>query len=470
MKYSIYLIGLSLLFACSQPGQLRINFTGDVILDRGVADQLAIYGDSMVSNTMKPFLDGDFNLINLETVLTTKAYDSLKRGYRFKQDPKIATDLLAGGVTHASVANNHSFDFDSLGFLATISTLNANGISAIGNGCDPIIVSKRTQEIGILAVSLTSNNSHLCLKSAERVLDRVDEFKADHNEIPLIIYIHWGLEYQQKPEKWQVDLAHRFIDHGVDAVIGHHPHVFQNIDYYKGKPIVYSLGNFLADAYLPNTTQGVMASIECKNSILSLSLTPVDLSSYFPARMNMTKQIQLMLHNLKFSNKVCFYNTGSGWNVQQIEDTNFEEKDAMWLFHVDNQYGIMLSTLSNGLHRLTLMKDGVSQKSMMIHGKLSEIEIADITNDGNQEILLGITKKVNFDPVDKKRLNVFRIEDDGIQTVWLGTKFLRDLRSFSVFMKDQINYLQTSEADSTGRSFGVTYIWDEFGFALSSKN
>jgi hypothetical protein len=468
MRNFIILNLLFLCLACHQKEEpLTITLSGDVILDRGVADELRIYGDSMLEHSLHPFLSSDFNIINLETVLTI-AHQPTKEGFAFRSDPSIAETLQKGNVTHASVANNHSYDYDSIGFAHTLSALNSKGIVNLGAKCEPTLLSKGDQSVAIVAASFTSNNDHLSINDAHELLVVVKAFAAKNPEIPLILYLHWGLEYQLAPDERQTDMAHMLIDHGADMIIGHHPHVFQGVEYYNGKPVVYSLGNFVADAYLPNTTKGMIARIRIIEQTPQLSFVPIDLSAYLPVKMSLSDQEKYMLNNMKCNDLMCYYNDGNEWFVKEMEDVDFSEESTEWLFHYENEYQIVIKPLFADGHKLTLFKNGFPQKSLLLNGELSEITIGDINNDDVQEILLGITKKVNFDQRIRKRLNIFKVENDGIQVVWLGTHFLYDLQSFSITQEGNMNYLQTLEKDTLNNKIKGIYEWDEFGFALKT--
>ncbi|MFY0652294.1 MAG: CapA family protein [Cyclobacteriaceae bacterium] len=465
MRFFILIFSISLL-SCEVNEPLSITFTGDVILDRGVSDETAIHGDTLLSNSIRPFLNTDFNIINLETVLTSNTESN--KQYAFRYDPGISTYLQRAQVSHASVANNHSYDYGMTGFEETIFSLSNNKIASLGSSCNVDILSKHGLSVGVLAASLTSDNDHLCIRNKDKLQETVISFIKKNPDVPLIVYVHWGLEYQRNPEAWQVDFAHRLVDLGVAMIIGHHPHVFQNIEYYKDKAIVYSLGNFVADAYLPNTTKGAIANVSLYDSELKLSIKPVELESYFPKDLSYKEQIVFLMENLKYSNQMCYYRSEDQWFIKNVSDVNFEEKASEWLFHVRDEDQVSIKKMSNGSHRFSYLKSGELQKSIAIHGEISEIEIDDVNNDHEPEILLGITKKVNFDRRERKRLNIFKIESNGIKVVWLGTKFLHDLQSYQVVESDHLHYLQTVEKDSLNQTHRAIYQWDEFGFALKT--
>jgi hypothetical protein len=93
---------------------------------------------------------------------------------------------------------------------------------------------------------------------------------------------------------------------------------------------------------------------------------------------------------------------------------------------------------------------------------------ADIDNDGKEDILLKVRKKVIFDPNFKNRLNIYSFHNENLQALWLGTKFLYDLISFNVYRSNGNNYLTTVEADASGNLYNGIYVWDHFGFALNN--
>lgn len=105
-----------------------------------------------------------------------------------------------------------------------------------------------------------------------------------------------------------------------------------------------------------------------------------------------------------------------------------------------------------------------------LHGELSELQITDINNDREKDVLIGIAKKVNFDRQVKNRINIFSYQDSILYPLWLGTKFIYDVKSFNILDMGGINHLSTEEIDSSGIKHQGIYEWDEFGFALVKMN
>jgi hypothetical protein len=155
-----------------------------------------------------------------------------------------------------------------------------------------------------------------------------------------------------------------------------------------------------------------------------------------------------------------------GWMIKSIENVNFQEKTTLWLF-AENGKTAVIKKLQSGTHLLTLYNQTDTSNTVSLYGRLSEIEISDINNDGITDVLLGISKKVYFDPVVKKRINIYTYQNQNLQPLWLGTKFIHDIESFYVKRTNNSNFLITFEIDNKGNRYQGTYKWDHFGFALS---
>jgi hypothetical protein len=468
----MFLKHLVLLFfilnSCQKTNQtLEITFTGDVILDRGVADEIQIHGDTTLVNSIKRFSAKDLLIINLEGTLGMM--DSIQNdSFNFNSPSEFAILLKNAGVTFASVSNNHAFDNGLQGFEQTIQNLKKGGIGVLGEGCNVTIISNKKNKIGVLSASLTSHNKSYCLNTKEKIFEAIHDFNQLNPEIPLVLYLHWGLELQPKVEKWQKIFARNAVEKGADLIIGHHPHVIQNMEYIEDVPVFYSIGNFIADAYLPETDKGLLVNVVLNKNIFQINLIPVILENYFPNKVDLKTQLEIFRNLLKYSENVCIYKLKNEWKIKPTRELNFEEGSDLWLFSKKNTVAIIKKIREKSF---VLYASQSKQKTNFInlHGMLSEAEIADINNDGNPDILIGISKKVHFDPKENKRLNIFTIENNKIKTLWLGTKFLGKLVNFETIEIDGLNYLKTTEADENGNHHTRIYEWDSFGFALKME-
>lgn len=200
----------------------------------------------------------DIMMLNNEFAYSTRGIEEQNKSYTFRADPKRVDILKEMGVDIVSLANNHALDFGMDALLDTFSTLDNAGIAYIGAG--------ETMARAKAPVYFTVGDKTIAFVAASRVVFAMDWYatdtspgmigtydptlflesirEADANADFVIAYVHWGVEHNNYPEKYQKVFAKNYIDAGADAVIGCHPHVMQGLEFYQGKPIAYSLGNY----------------------------------------------------------------------------------------------------------------------------------------------------------------------------------------------------------------------------------
>lgn len=189
-------------------------------------------------NVQPVFAQDDLTIVNMEGTLTEETTREPKQ-FAFKGDAEYAKILTAGAVETANLANNHSFDYGKKSYEDTITALEAEGISSFGYERTAVMDIKGVK-VGLAGVYELAE--HIDCK--QDLLDNIASLKEQGAQI-IIVSFHWGQEKENVPnDVLQVELAHTAIDNGADLVLGHHPHVLQGIEEYKGKNIVYSLGNF----------------------------------------------------------------------------------------------------------------------------------------------------------------------------------------------------------------------------------
>ena len=188
-------------------------------------------------NVQPVFAQDDLTIVNMEGTLTEETTREPKQ-FAFKGDAEYAKILTAGAVEAANLANNHSFDYGKKSYEDTITALEAEGISSFGYERTAVMDIKGVK-VGLAGVYELAE--HIDCK--QDLLDNIASLKEQGAQI-IIVSFHWGQEKENVPNDVQVELAHTAIDNGADLVLGHHPHVLQGIGEYKGKNIVYSLGNF----------------------------------------------------------------------------------------------------------------------------------------------------------------------------------------------------------------------------------
>lgn len=184
------------------------------------------------------FKNDDFTTVNLETTLTNATQKAVKT-FRFKGDPSYAKILELGGIDAVNLANNHIHDYLDKGYKDTITSLEKQNIGYFGYD-HKYITTVNDTKIGALGYEGWSDTQEI----RSQVENDIKEPRAQGAQIILVHY-HWGSERHYVPDSSQQSLARFTIDSGADLILGHHPHVVQGIEEYKGKFIVYSLGNFM---------------------------------------------------------------------------------------------------------------------------------------------------------------------------------------------------------------------------------
>lgn len=195
-----------------------------------------------------PFTEGIRNLmrksknvcINLETTVGVGGA-KIPKAYNFQVPPYNLQYLKDCGVNITSVANNHSLDYGEQGFHQTKENLRKNEFHVIGGSEDNVCVVK-AKEITYCISSFFGYGGAMSACDESTILNNIQKYRSSCDVV--IVCLHWGEEYSAFPKPKQQQLARKLIDNGVDVIIGHHPHVPQGMEIYKGKLIFYSLGNF----------------------------------------------------------------------------------------------------------------------------------------------------------------------------------------------------------------------------------
>ena len=189
--------------------------------------------DYFFKNVRNLFEADDLTIVNLEGALTTVEKPK-KHGYTFKADPECVNILAGSSVELCNLANNHSMDYGAAGLKQTAEVLAQKGIGYCGF---TEAWSAEIKGVRVTALGFTKWDH-----TVEQVTEAVSQARQGCDL--LIVNMHWGWERQHQQCHDQMEMGRAAVDAGADLVIGTHPHVYQGIEKYKGKYIVYSLGNF----------------------------------------------------------------------------------------------------------------------------------------------------------------------------------------------------------------------------------
>ena len=228
------------------PVSLTISVVGDCTLGTDETfdydTSLNAYYDSngkdyFFQNVKSIFAADDLTIANFEGTLTDSDAREDKT-FAFKAPAEYAQILTSGSIEAVNTANNHSHDYGDQSYTDTLTALDNEGITHFGYD-DTAVMDIKGVKVGL--VGIYELNDHLGRE--QQLKDNIAKVKADGAELVIVIF-HWGNETETVPDTNQMTLGRLAIDEGADLVCGHHPHVLQGIETYKGKNIVYSLGNF----------------------------------------------------------------------------------------------------------------------------------------------------------------------------------------------------------------------------------
>ncbi|MBU2592785.1 MAG: CapA family protein [Patescibacteria group bacterium] len=235
--------------------KIVIAAVGDLGLGREVNWQIKTRQDPNFPflKTAEILKEANLAVANLESPLIKNCLPT-RTGMKFCASPELVEGLVFAGIDLVNLANNHTDDYGQEGFEQTLEALNDYRIGYFGSGT----IGRR--DIDGRRIAFLGFDDTVQPTEEEEVAGQTEKSKKESDLV--IVSFHWGVEYQKTPSQRQKELAHLAIDHGADLVIGHHPHVLQPIEYYQGKLILYSLGNFVFDQMWSRETRiGAIALI-----------------------------------------------------------------------------------------------------------------------------------------------------------------------------------------------------------------
>jgi poly-gamma-glutamate capsule biosynthesis protein CapA/YwtB (metallophosphatase superfamily) len=275
---------------------VSLLFAGDIMLSRSVGDLMKAKNDWLwpFSRIASVTASADLAFANLETTIST---GGAAHGctYCFRTDPRAVAGLLSAGFDVVSVANNHIWDFGLQAFTDTLGYLAVNDISAVGGGRTlaeartPVVRTVGDTRVAFLAYTdllpdeaqALDDRAGVNTWNEQRMIEDVARARAAADIV--VVSFHSGTEYETHHTAVQEKRYHSIIDAGADLVVGHHPHVVQEVEHYTNGWIAYSLGNFIFDQTFSDATQtAIMLNVKlADNKIVSVIPIPIVIGKDF---------------------------------------------------------------------------------------------------------------------------------------------------------------------------------------------
>lgn len=294
-----------------KPGRIELFFGGDSMAGRryfhmGLRDRPVLNHDTLdadldrLFDPMEPyFAPSDFTSLNLESVIaaSTPGEPAPKR-YKFFSPPELAKAMKRAGIDHVSLGNNHVADYRDIGLRTTLDAIEEAQLLTSGAGMNIAEAERATRvRIGGTPLALygfvgwrgdwTPNQTATETKAGAAwgtndVIDKVTRREIAAGYVPIMEY-HGNMEYMDRPSPLSLPRFRRAVDLGSPLVIGHHPHVTQGLEIYKGGLIAHSLGNFLFDQDHPHThsTYAIKVWLE-HGKFLRAEVIPIQMLDYRP--------------------------------------------------------------------------------------------------------------------------------------------------------------------------------------------
>jgi len=240
---------------------VSIAFVGDILLDDSPGRVVKTGGDPFAP--FAPILNAaDIRVGNLECVVATRGSAEPGKPFTFRAHPR-TLKVLARHFDAVALANNHSGDFGPLAFGQMLALLERHHLAYFGGGADlaqahtPLIIERQGLRIALLGYNeffprsfeADTDKPGIAWSEDEQVQLDIANARSRFRADIVIPVMHWGWEHEHGASRRQRQLARLMIDAGADAVVGGHPHVTQDVEHYRGKPIIYSLGNFVFDGF-----------------------------------------------------------------------------------------------------------------------------------------------------------------------------------------------------------------------------
>lgn len=334
--------------------QVTLMAVGDIMLgDRpicighGVGTKIKKRGVNYPFSQVVPTLKrGDIVHGNLEVVLSNSGMDSKRlSSVQMRAMPKAVEGLTYAGFNVLSLANNHILEHGEKALLETMSILSQHNIKYIGvasnvtKAREPLIMDIKGITIAFLAYCLVPDKTaYITIEDPKEICSDVKKAKSSADIV--IVSLHWGNEYIEKPSLSQIRLAHQTVDSGAMVILGHHPHVLQDIEKYHRGVIAYSLGNFVFDMWQEKMRKSMILRI-CfsKEGITDMEVLPVHINnSYQPEILQgkrakgLSSETERQSSNIAIEDSHDLANSMQEYDVEVASHRRQYRRELKWYF------------------------------------------------------------------------------------------------------------------------------------------
>jgi poly-gamma-glutamate synthesis protein (capsule biosynthesis protein) len=479
-------VGLLAFTACrpTPPPLLRVSVVGDVLLARAVPVALARDSATLRCTTRQLWAGSRYVIGNLECPLTDTAQPAAK-SIVFQANPQWAKWLRSLGLTHVSLANNHTLDQHLPGLRATARAGRAARLGLLGYqpdgraGCLPTVLGRDSSVMVFAYSALTQKipgEDCVCGRDFGALCERVATYKTLFPERAVLVYLHWGTEYAAQPSAGQRQQARDLVDAGAAAVVGAHPHVVQPVEFYRGRPIVYSLGNFLFDQ--PGGATALAAQVDfdlADGWVAATYLRPLHLRPTVPqaAAALARRALAQRLSPADGSARLLDQDTAA-WLVRPTPPaTAADSRPAYLVPHLQvsgppgHRATVRLRYLPH-LRQYQLRARTADAESVLPLGfPVYRLAQGDVDNDGQPDVLIGPVKRTPLDGTVQRRLFVYGLDSGGRwRPRWRGSQLMYKLLYFKAVRSPARTYVLTIEQEPDGRYCIGRYYWQGFGLGL----
>ena len=486
-------LGLS---ACQStpPPPLRVSVVGDVLLARAVPAGLAADSAALARHARRRWAGSRYVVGNLECPLTAAAAAvPVARAVVFRADPRWAGWLRRLGLTHLGLANNHILDQRLPGLRTTARTVRLAGLEPLGYqpdsaaGCLPTVLGPDSS-VAVLAYSAlrvgVGGEGCVCGRDFAALCERLAAYKTLFPGRAVLVYLHWGTEYAAQPTDAQRQQARALIDCGAAAVVGAHPHVVQTMEYYRGCPILYSLGNFLFDQRGAATDLTVQADFDLRDGrVVATYLRPWQLVRAVPRPADARAQAALAGRIGRHSPAVRLAAAADGWQLLPVVAAGVATEAAADSLPGYFRRQVALAGPTGpavaelryrpvGRYCQVRVASADGQRAGVVDFRYAiyAFGTGDVDNDSYPDLLIGPIKPTRFDSARHRCLFVYALDSAGrLRPRWRGSRLLYQLVYFRAGQgADGRTYVRTIEQAPDGRYCVGRYYWQGFGLGLDA--